>query len=299
MSAPGWMPLHVSEYLADTGHLSASEHGAYLLLIMHYWQHRSLPDDDRKLARICRMASDDFASARDTLAEFFGEGWTHKRIDAELAKADEKYEKRASAGRKGGIAKASASIATAMPEQCSTNNTDIYKTEEDTKANALVVEPSPASTTTCPVAEMVEAYHEAMAPSGCPRVAKITPSRKARALQRLKDCKGIDGWKAAMAKARASPFLTGANATGWKADFDFFLQATSFTKLLEGSYDARQPVQRPGGDRPATGHAALLAAARKRLAPQSDGGSWAADVSGAVDAERNGSGRYFLADSSH
>lgn len=143
MSAPGWMPLHVGEYLADTGHLSAAEHGAYLLLIMHYWQHRSLPDDDRKLARICRMEPDDFSAARETLAEFFGEGWAHKRIDAELAKADEKYEKRASAGRKGGNAKAAASIATAMPKQCSTNNTDIDKTEEDTEADASAPVPSP------------------------------------------------------------------------------------------------------------------------------------------------------------
>jgi hypothetical protein len=42
---------------------------------------------------------------RDTIAEFFGEGWTHARIDAELQSAKEAYERRASAGRKGGKAK--------------------------------------------------------------------------------------------------------------------------------------------------------------------------------------------------
>ena len=31
------MSLHVGDYLKDTTHLDATLHGAYLLLIMHYW----------------------------------------------------------------------------------------------------------------------------------------------------------------------------------------------------------------------------------------------------------------------
>lgn len=99
-----WMPLYVADYLADTGHLSASEHGAYLLLIMHYWANGSLPSDDKKLARIARMSDKEWRAARDTVAEFFGEGWRHARIECELADANAAYERRASAGRKGGKA---------------------------------------------------------------------------------------------------------------------------------------------------------------------------------------------------
>lgn len=88
-----WMPLYVADYLADTGHLSAAEHGAYLLLIMHYWTNGGLPNEDRRLARICRMTPAEWDDSRETLFDLFDDGWTHKRIDAELVNAREISEK--------------------------------------------------------------------------------------------------------------------------------------------------------------------------------------------------------------
>lgn len=97
MSNRAWMPLHIGDYLADTGHLTVAEHGAYLLLIMHYWQNGSLPENERLIARIARMSASQWEESRDVLAMLFGPGWTHKRIDAELSKADEIIEKRRAA----------------------------------------------------------------------------------------------------------------------------------------------------------------------------------------------------------
>jgi uncharacterized protein YdaU (DUF1376 family) len=108
MSAPAWMPLYVADYLADTGHLSTVEHGAYMLLIMHYWQAGGLPAEDAKLARICRMSTKEWAAVRDTLADFFSEGWRHKRIDEEIANTAETIDKRSTAGRTAGLASAAA-----------------------------------------------------------------------------------------------------------------------------------------------------------------------------------------------
>ena len=47
------LPLWTDAYLGDTRHLSQSEHGAYLLLLITAWRtpNCSLPDDDRLLAR--------------------------------------------------------------------------------------------------------------------------------------------------------------------------------------------------------------------------------------------------------
>jgi len=97
MSNRAWMPLHIADYLADTGHLTATEHGAYLLLIMHYWQNGRLPENERVIARIAKLTTEQWEESRDMLAMLFGPGWTHKRIDAELSKADEIIEKRRAA----------------------------------------------------------------------------------------------------------------------------------------------------------------------------------------------------------
>lgn len=105
MTAPSWMPLYVADYLADTGHLSTVEHGAYFLLIMHYWQHGKLPSDDGQLARICRMPRDEWSGIRESMQTLFGAGWSHKRIDAELAKAFDLINKRTAAGIAGASAR--------------------------------------------------------------------------------------------------------------------------------------------------------------------------------------------------
>ena len=95
-----WMPLYVGDYLGDTGHLTTTQHGAYLLLMMHYWRKGDLPDDDRQLSKITKLPLKTWCEYRPTLQDFFYEGWKHKRIDAELAKMLRVSQKRAIAGQK-------------------------------------------------------------------------------------------------------------------------------------------------------------------------------------------------------
>jgi len=78
------MPLYVRDYLADTAELSTLEHGAYLLLIMNYWQKGGLPIEDAKLAKIVRLRMEQWRKVKPAIERFFGPSWTHKRIEAEL-----------------------------------------------------------------------------------------------------------------------------------------------------------------------------------------------------------------------
>lgn len=93
------MPLYVADYLKDTRRLTAAEHGAYLLLIMEYWTSGELPDDDKQLARIACMSASEWKKAKPNIEGFFGAGWTHKRIDAELQRSAEISNKRAASAK--------------------------------------------------------------------------------------------------------------------------------------------------------------------------------------------------------
>ena len=104
-----WMPLYVADYLADTGHLSTRQHGAYLLLIMHYWRTgKPLPTRVEHLFRICRLTAAEWEEDGEAVIAFFTptpDGYVHGRIERELQSAQEFIEKRAAAGRASAEAK--------------------------------------------------------------------------------------------------------------------------------------------------------------------------------------------------
>ena len=98
-----WMPLFVSDYLADTSHLSTEEHGAYLLLLMHGWMNGGqLPLDDIRLRRICRMDEKPWKASKEVIKEFFyvqDGALRHRRVDRELQRAQQNVNQRSAAGK--------------------------------------------------------------------------------------------------------------------------------------------------------------------------------------------------------
>ena len=106
MAAIPYMPLYVADYLSDAAHLSTLEHGAYLLLIMTYWQRgEALPADDKKLARICRIGPREWERIKGNMSDFFQvdcNTWSHKRVEFELQNVRDKSLKK----RNGGLARA-------------------------------------------------------------------------------------------------------------------------------------------------------------------------------------------------
>ena len=100
-----WMPLYIADYLADTQHLSAEQHGAYLMLLMQQWRLGALPLDISELAMMARIDLGGFRRrVWPKLLKFFDEtpgGFVQKRLAAERAHADEVSAKRAKSGRKG------------------------------------------------------------------------------------------------------------------------------------------------------------------------------------------------------
>ena len=75
-----------------------------------------------------------------------------------------------------------------------------------------------------------------------PEVKKLTDARKTKLSARVKDCGGFEEFLGQMEAALAnSSFLRGDSSKGWRSDFDFFLQPSSWQKAVEGSYADKQP----------------------------------------------------------
>lgn len=100
---PGLM-FYTDAYLADTGHLSTIEHGAYLLMLFHAWRTPdcSLPDDDEYLARVTRMDMRTWRKHKATLLSFWGldtqQRWRQARLSDSKELAADKRDKSSKAG---------------------------------------------------------------------------------------------------------------------------------------------------------------------------------------------------------
>ncbi|MEY4932684.1 MAG: hypothetical protein RLZZ403_1004, partial [Pseudomonadota bacterium] len=104
-----YMPLYPDALIGDTMHLSTGEFGAYLLILVSMWSAGgSLPADDRVLRRISRLSPANWARVRPAIMALLtieGDRVTQRRLRAEFDKAAGSRQRRANAGRKGGVAR--------------------------------------------------------------------------------------------------------------------------------------------------------------------------------------------------
>jgi uncharacterized protein YfiM (DUF2279 family) len=86
------------------------------------------------------------------------------------------------------------------------------------------------------VQDFVESWNEAAEACGLSKIRKLTDSRKRAFAVRLREYPDLSDWQAAFRCLMTNKWMHGDNKTGWRADPDFFLQAKSFTKLVENQY---------------------------------------------------------------
>lgn len=97
-----WMPWFIGDYLRDTAHLTTEQHGAYLLLLGHCWQHGAIPSNDQGRAAVAKLTVSRWRTHAPTILAFFNEDGTQKRITKELHRAEVVSIKRKISGSKGG-----------------------------------------------------------------------------------------------------------------------------------------------------------------------------------------------------
>ena len=88
------MPVFTDALIGDTTHLDMAEFGSYCMILFVTWRNNGtpLPDDDARMARICRMSLSQWKKARPTLATFFdlSDGvWRQNRLEKTWKKTQE------------------------------------------------------------------------------------------------------------------------------------------------------------------------------------------------------------------
>ncbi|MDO5621933.1 MAG: hypothetical protein Q4G24_10730 [Paracoccus sp. (in: a-proteobacteria)] len=115
----------------------------------------------------------------------------------------------------------------------------------------------------------VAIWNDAAGRCGWPRVVVLNGPRRAQVMARMRECGGLDGWRAAVERAEASDFLSGRRGGGGWFAFDWLVKSANFIKVMEGNYDNRGRIRPGAADR----HADALrnrvhVAARARPAPR-------------------------------
>jgi hypothetical protein len=90
--------------------------------------------------------------------------------------------------------------------------------------------------------DAISGWNDLAAVAGLAGVQRLTEPRRRALKARLSEAGGIDGWLAMLERIRDSAFLTGGNDRGWRADFDFVVKESNFTKIMEGKYDQREQL---------------------------------------------------------
>jgi len=101
-----WYAHYPGDYGRDTAHLSLVQHGAYRLLLDHYYSTGApLPSDVKAVQRICRaFEQSEIEAVAYILAHFFdlrADGYHNSRADSELARQAEIREEQSRKGKKG------------------------------------------------------------------------------------------------------------------------------------------------------------------------------------------------------
>ena len=111
------LQLFTDTFTAETVHLTNEKIGIYIRLLSFAWTKNAKPFTTENAYRICQCISDDCCiNVYEVLEEFFilntedkenrnKNTWTHKRLVHEHEYLTNKYNARAEAGKKGGLAK--------------------------------------------------------------------------------------------------------------------------------------------------------------------------------------------------
>jgi len=262
---------HIGDYIRDTVSLTMLEDGAYNRLLDQYYQTgRPLSLDRKMVYRLARATSAAERKAVDFVLDTFfqhtEEGYTQKRVQAEIERFSEKQRKaKASAEARWSKSKGNANAfelhgASDMRTHSEGNAHQTPDTNHQTPVkpttttDVVVADSQPAADPMhvgepdqrpgkpdCPHQQIIALYHDIL--PMCPPIRDWTPAR-AQALRARwnenKDRQNLDYWRRFFTFVADSDFLTGRTSSAgrkpFRASLEWMCKAENFTKIREERY---------------------------------------------------------------
>lgn len=246
-----WMPVYIGDYFADTMHLTAEQHGAYLLLLFTYWKRRKpLPNDNAFLANAARLSADAWSIQRAVLEDFFdtssGNAWVHHRVEQELEKAGEKKQKAVEKAKKAAESRWGNAPSNASSNAPSINQAMLEQCPSPSPSPLKDIPPNPQGGTKTkrvdetPYEAIADAYRANLSTLPQPTdVEEWNKTRKGYVKARWDESEkrqNIDWWNRYFAYVAKSAFLTGKTPEQFEATFDWLVKPTNMQKVIEGNY---------------------------------------------------------------
>lgn len=155
-----------------------------------------------------------------------------KRMEEKQKKQSEQYQKKAEAGKIGGIRSGETRRNRSKDEAKQSNASSNEPKEKEKKEKENKIKESKIKENKRN--EIKEIYNSVCI--NLPQVQKITDKRNKAIDSFLKEFT-IEQFKQICEITNSTDFLIGKNDTGWKADFDFLMRIDKATSILEGKYD--------------------------------------------------------------
>ncbi len=250
------MPVFTDALLGDTLHLSAEEFGAYCLLLFATWRNngRALAEDDRKMARICRVTPRRWRERlKPALRGFFNTDdgtWHQKRLEKEWQFCAENAAISRANGSKGGRPKllningsrnpaGFLGITQNEPAQTQTQEDSSPVGELRSKPNGFDSSGKAQTPSRDVPGEMTTIWNEE-----CGTITKARApnmARKVNCLKRWREefASEAEQWRSYCRRVASSAFLRGEGPRGWRADLDWVLKPEHLSHIMEGRYDDR------------------------------------------------------------
>jgi uncharacterized protein YdaU (DUF1376 family) len=247
-------PFHVSDYIADTAHLTIEEDIAYRrLLDLYYTTEQAIPLNTQSVSRKIRMPMHEHCVIA-VLQEFFTwdeptATWRHSRCDATITAYQAKAERNREIGKLGGRPKKLLETQTQPTDNPNqepiTNNQEPLFIDADASSGETGFPP-------CPHKEILALWQKHLPHLTQPR--SWEGNRQTFMRQRWKQAarpsayspegyrtggEGLKWWDAffgyiANDTTLASGFET--NGRTWKPDLEWIINANNFAKIIDGKY---------------------------------------------------------------